>query len=60
MKYFIEIVETSSRIVNVKADTSDEAIEKVEKMYRDEEVVLYSGDYKYTDFKVVGREKDGE
>jgi len=46
MKTFkIEIQEFLSRIVEVRANSTDEAISKVRDMYRKEEIVLDSEDY---------------
>jgi len=53
-KYPVEITETLSRIIRMEAATSDEAIDKVKTLYRKGMVVLDSGDYVDTDFKVLG------
>ncbi|MCL2621333.1 MAG: DpnD/PcfM family protein [Defluviitaleaceae bacterium] len=53
-KYPVEITETLSRIIRMEASTSDEAVEKVKTLYRKGMVVLDSGDYVDTDFKVLG------
>ncbi len=57
MKYKIKVQETLERIVEVEASSIDEARDKVEKMYNNEEIVL-----DYSDF--VGKEmfdmKSGE
>lgn len=44
-KYQIEIQELLSRIVEVDALSSEEAIDKVKSMYKAEEIVLDSDDY---------------
>lgn len=41
----IEIQEFSSRIVEIEASNAKEAVSKVKKMYRTEEIVLDSEDY---------------
>lgn len=47
MKEFtLTIIETLSRNVTVKANNYDEALEKVEDMYRNEEIILDSSDFK--------------
>jgi len=40
MKYKVEVKEVLSRLVEVKAKSEEEAIKKVEKKYRNEEIVL--------------------
>ncbi|MDY0315529.1 MAG: DpnD/PcfM family protein [Bacteroidales bacterium] len=46
MKTFeIEVLETLSRIVSVKAENQNNAILKVKEMYRNEEIVLDADDY---------------
>lgn len=47
------ITETLQRIVDIDADTKEEAIEKVKKAYRDEEIVLDYNDYVETICEVV-------
>lgn len=50
MKTFeFEISETLCRIVQVNAESLPEAYEKVNEMYRNEEIVLDAGDYQHTD-----------
>ena len=52
MKTFeIEIIETLSTIVKVKADSIDEAVVKVKEKYRNEEIILTADDYVDTEFK---------
>ena len=41
----IEIVETLSRTIKVKADSAHTAILKAQKLYRDEKIVLDENDY---------------
>ncbi len=52
----IEIVETISNIVEVVAENEQEALLKVQEMYRNEEVILDSEDYIDTKFNIFGRE----
>ena len=51
-KYSIEVLEVLSRIVEVKASSSEDAIERVRKRYRKCEIVLDDSDYKVTEFSV--------
>lgn len=46
----IEIVETLSSIVEVVAEDEQDALLKAKKMYREEEVILYSDDFIDTKF----------
>jgi len=46
----IEVKETLSRIIEIEANSMDEAYSKVREMYRNEEIVLDENDYVDTDF----------
>lgn len=52
-RYNIYIKETLSRIVEIKAESSRDALEEAKRMYRKEEIVLDDGDYDGTDFSIV-------
>ena len=52
-RYKIYIKETLSRIVEIKAVSSHDALEEVKRMYRNSEIVLDDGDYDGVDFNVV-------
>lgn len=45
MKYKIKVQETLERIVEVEASSIDEARDKVEEMYNNEEIVLDYSDF---------------
>lgn len=49
-KYEIEVEEVLRRVVPVEANNIDEAIDKVEEQYKNEEIVLDSSDYCETHF----------
>ena len=49
-KYDIEVEEVLRRVVHVEANNIDEAIDKVEEQYKNEEIVLDSSDYCETNF----------
>ena len=49
--YKIEIQELLSRIIEIKAPSAQEAIDKAREMYRAEEIVLDSGDYVGTEIE---------
>ena len=49
--YQIEIEELLQRVVKVKANSLDEAIEKVHEKYRNEEYVLDYNDFKGVEFR---------
>ena len=51
MIYKIEIIETLSRIMEVEAESVEEAIEQIEDRYYTEEIVLDSDDHCCTQFK---------
>ena len=46
MQFDITVIETLSRTVSVDAENYDEALEKVEKMYDSQEIILDSSDFK--------------
>lgn len=46
MKFDITVIETLSRTVSVDAENYDDALEKVEKMYDRQEIILDSSDFK--------------
>lgn len=50
-KFKVKIVETLQRVVEVEADSFDEAEEKVRDQYRNSNIVLTSDDYIGTEFK---------
>ena len=54
-KFTVEITETLQRQIEVKAADENEAISKVEEMYRNEEVVLDSGDHIDTEFNLIDK-----
>lgn len=54
-KFTVEITETLQRQIEVEAVDENEAISKVEEMYRDEEVVLDSGDHIDTEFSLIDK-----
>lgn len=45
-KYEIEIIETLSKVVEVKANSLDEAIDKVQRGYSNEEYILDADSFK--------------
>lgn len=49
--YQIEIEELLQRVVNVKANSLNEAIDKVQEKYRNEEYVLDYNDFKGVEFR---------
>ena len=51
----IEIVETLSNIVEVRAKNEQEALLKAQDMYRNEDVVLYPDDFIDTKFNIFAR-----
>ena len=45
MKYSIKIEEELVRIINIEADSEDEAIALIEEMYDNEKIILDSSDF---------------
>lgn len=52
-RYKIYIKETLSHIVEIKAESSHDALEEVKRMYWNSEIVLGYGDYDDVDFNVM-------
>ncbi len=52
-KYKVEITETLQKTVEVEEDNKEEALHKVMKMYKNEEVILDYNDFVDLDFKNV-------
>ena len=50
MEYLVEIKETLSKQLKVEADTADEAIRQVRKLYHNSEIVLTADDF--VDYKI--------
>lgn len=57
MKTFkIEITETLQRVVEVKANTEEDAYQTVREKYRNEEIVLDDSDFVDTEIKIFCNE----
>lgn len=52
MKYKVNIEELLSRIVEVEANSEEEAENKVREMYMNENIVLDAGDFKEVEYFV--------
>ncbi len=52
-KFKVQITETNQKIVEVDAKDKDDAIDKVERMYRNEEIVLTADDFCGAEFEIV-------
>lgn len=52
MKYKIRVVEELSRIIEIEADTEDEAFDQVYDMYADEEIVLWWDDFDWVVYRL--------
>ncbi len=55
-KFQIEIVETLGNIVDIVAESEQEALLKAQEKYRNEEVVLYPDDLIDTKFNICDRD----
>lgn len=53
MKYKVEITESLQKTIEVEADNKEDALYKVMKMYKNEEVILDDNDFVDLDFKNV-------
>ena len=51
--YFVEVIETLSKKVEVEANDTSEAIEKAKDMYHNEEIILDNEDYLDTEFEIA-------
>lgn len=52
MKYRIEVTEVLSRTIEMEAESEDDAIEMVRRMYRDCDIILDVSDYVETEISV--------
>lgn len=52
MKYKVNVEELLSRIVEVEADSDEEAEEKVREMYMNEDIVLDASDFQSVEYFV--------
>jgi hypothetical protein len=50
----IEVKETLSRIIEIEASSKDEALLKIEELYRKQEIVLDADDFVETEFLRIG------
>ena len=57
-KFKIEITETLSKIIEVDADNIEEALERVETMYKEEKIILDSSDFIDKEIKLFNDEND--
>jgi len=48
----IEVEEILSRVIEVEADSEEEALQIINTQYQEEEIVLDSSDYLDTNFKI--------
>ena len=51
-KYRIEVTEVLSRIVETEAESEDDAVEMVRRMYRNCDIILDASDYVETEISV--------
>jgi len=52
MRFSVEILETLRREITICADSEDDALEIARRQYRDEIIVLDSGDFQEVSFAV--------
>ena len=53
MKYKIEITETLQKMINIDAETEQEAIKKAMQLYRTGEIILYAEDMIDVNFDTI-------
>lgn len=53
MKYRIIVTETLSKVIEIDSATSIQALDEVNRMYRNEELVLTADDYEDTEFTLI-------
>lgn len=59
MKYEIKVSETLSRVVEIDAKDKESALEKIRKMYSNEEIVLGADDFDHdTTFTILKDKKE--
>lgn len=54
MYYFIEIQETLSKTIEIKADSKEEALNKAQNLYAEEYFVLTADNHDETHFTILG------
>ena len=52
-EYEVRVVETASRVVTVTASSGDMAEKIVQRMYRDEDIILDYGDFDFVEFNLI-------
>ena len=52
-EYYVQIIETRSRIITIEADTPLNAEIIAKEMYQSEEVILDYSDHDFTDFELI-------
>lgn len=57
-KYRIEVTEVLSRIVETEAESDEDAVEKVKRMYRNCDIILDASDYVVTEISVKGEKAE--
>lgn len=57
MKYRVEVTETLQRIIEIDAESSEEAESKVRRQYRNEDIVLDSADFIDVEFEVLSEQE---
>ena len=60
MNISVEITETLSRTIRLKALSSEQAVEKIRQLYRKEIIVLDSNDFICVDFNIIQISKSFE
>lgn len=59
-KYEVRFIETLERIIEIEAESEEEAQDIADEMYNNEEIVLDSEDFQGREIKVLGEVKEDE
>jgi hypothetical protein len=51
--YKVEVFESLAKVIDIKADNPEAALETIKEMYKNEEIVLDSSDFASVDFNLV-------
>ncbi|HPW40987.1 MAG TPA: DpnD/PcfM family protein [Bacillota bacterium] len=57
MKYRVEVTETLQRIIEIDAESNEEAESKARRQYRNEDIVLDSADFIDVEFEVLSEQE---
>lgn len=53
MKYYVKITETLSKVIEVEAESENDALEKVDEAYSNSDIVLSADDFEESDMFIT-------